>query len=380
MGAEPVQVRNGQQRNGYAKFVHLRVRSVFSLLEGAVKSKELAKLAREMHMPAVAVTDTNNLFGAYEISDTLAKSGIQPIVAVPLSVDFDAGGSPHQVQQVKSYPSVALLVKDAAGYVQLSKLLSSAYLEVESGELPHASAERLLSPAPGLILLTGGPNGPIDRLLAEGQPHAAEALLDRLAGAFGDRLFVGLPRHGPPKQAPVEEKLIDLAYAKNLPLVATNDVHFGRENMYEAHDTLLCIADCTFLDVEDRRRLTPEHRFKSAEEMAALFSDLPEAIENTLEIARRCAFKPKKRAPILPQFVPESGLPTADELRAQAEAGLKRRLAEHGLYADEKAYWDRLRYELDVIITMGFPGYFLIVSDFMKWTRANGIPVGVRGS
>src|ERR1051326_6065273 len=150
--------------------------------------------------------------------------------------------------------------------------------------------------------------------------------------------------------------------------------------MYEAHDTLLCIADGTFLDVEDRRRLTPEHRFKSAEEMAPLFSDLPEAIENPLEIAPRCAFKPKKRAPILPQFVPESGLPTADELRAQAEAGLKRRLAEHGLYADEKAYWDRLRYELDVIITMGFPGYFLIVSDFMKWTRANGIPVGVRGS
>src|SRR3981081_3614475 len=150
--------------------------------------------------------------------------------------------------------------------------------------------------------------------------------------------------------------------------------------MYEAHDALLCISDGTFLDVEDRRRLTPEHRFKSAEEMATLFADLPEAIENTLEIARRCAFRPKKRTPILPQFIPESGLTPADELRAQAEAGLKRRLADHGLFGDEKTYWDRLQYELGVIIGMNFPGYFLIVSDFMKWTRANGIPVGVRGS
>ena len=366
---------------GHANFAHLRVRSIYSLLEGAVQPKELAKLAREMHMPAAAVTDTNNLFGVYEIADTLAKNGIQPIVGVTLSVDLDPAVPAHQNQQVRqSYPSVALLVKDADGYVQLSKLLSSAYLEVEPGELPHATAERLARHADGLILLTGGPNGPVNRLLAEGQPQAAEAVLDRLAAVFGNRLYVELQRHGLPNEAAVEEKLIDFAYAKNLPLVATNDVHFGREDMYAAHDALFCIADGTFLDVEDRRRLTPEHRFKSADEMAALFSDLPEAIANTLEIARRCAFRPKKRAPILPQFVPESGLPPADEMRAQAEAGLKRRLAEHGLFAEEKTYWDRLEFELNVIIGMGFPGYFLIVSDFMKWTRANGIPVGVRGS
>ncbi len=380
MGVEPVHGKHGHAKTGHANFVHLRVRSVFSLLEGAVKSKELAKLAREMNMPAVAVTDTNNLFGVYEISEALAKNGVQPIVGVTLSVDLDPAEATHQVQQVKAYPTVAILVKDSGGYIQLSKLLSSAYLEAGPGELPHASAERLLAHAPGLILLTGGPNGPINRLLAEGQPQAAEAMLDRLVSAFGDRLYIELQRHGFASEAAVEEKLIDLAYAKNIALVATNDVHFGRVDMYEAHDTLLCIADGTFLDVENRRRVTPEHRFKSADEMAALFSDLPEAIENTVEIARRCAFKPKKRAPILPQFVPESGLPTADELRAQSEAGLKRRLAEHGLYADEKAYWDRLQFELNVINNMGFPGYFLIVSDFMKWTRANGIPVGVRGS
>ena len=376
MGVERVAAKYG-----HANFVHLRVRSIYSLLEGAVQPKELLKLSREMHMPAAAVTDTNNLFGVYEIADTLAKGGVQPIVGVTLSVDFDPPAAPHQAPYVRqSYPAVALLVKDAEGYVQLSKLLSSAYLEVEPGDLPHATAERLAQHASGLILLTGGPSGPVNRLLSDGQPQAAEAVLDRLSAAFGDRLYVELQRHGLSNEAAVEEKLIDFAYAKNLPLVATNDVHFGREDMYEAHDALFCIADGTFLDVQDRRRLTPEHRFKSADEMAALFSDLPEAIANTMVIARRCAFRPKKRTPILPQFVPESGLPPADEMRAQAEAGLKRRLAEHGLFADEKVYWDRLEFELKVIIGMGFPGYFLIVSDFMKWTRANGIPVGVRGS
>src|SRR6266567_4400053 len=376
MGAQPI-----SSQTGHANFVHLRVRSIYSLLEGAVRPKELAKLAREMRMPAVAVTDTNNLFGTYEISDTLAKNGVQPIVGVTLSVDLEPDAAPQtHTQMPRAYPSVALVVKDDQGYVQLSKLLSSAYLDVGTGELPHASAEHLAAYAQGLILLTGGPNGPVNRLLADGQPQAAELLLDRLTNMFGDRLYVELQRHGLPNEAAVEERLIDLAYAKGLPLVATNDVHFGSEDMYEAHDALLCISDGTFLDVEDRRRLTPEHRFKSAEEMATLFADLPEAIENTIEIARRCAFRPKKRNPILPQFIPESGLSPADELRAQAEAGLKRRLADHGLFGEEKTYWDRLQFELGVIIGMNFPGYFLIVSDFMKWTRANGIPVGVRGS
>jgi DNA polymerase-3 subunit alpha len=171
-----------------------------------------------------------------------------------------------------------------------------------------------------------------------------------------------------------------MAYAKGLPLVATNDVHFGRAAMYEAHDALLCIADGAFVSQDERRRLTREHRFKSASEMAAQFADLPEAIENTVEIARRCAFVPKKRKPILPVFTPESGLTPEDELKAQAEKGLDRRLAVSPLFAERKTYDERLAYELGIINRMGFPGYFLIVSDFMKWTRAQGIPVGVRGS
>ncbi|MDE2500628.1 MAG: DNA polymerase III subunit alpha [Alphaproteobacteria bacterium] len=361
-----------------AGFVHLRVKSAYSLLEGAVRPKELADLTRGGGMPAVAVTDVNNLFGVFEISETLAKAGVQPIVGCLLAVEL--GGRPAGPGSPNKPPMLPLLVQNDAGYRNLIKLLSAAYLGAEPGDWPHVTAAALADHSEGLIALTGGPGGPLNRLIVDGQPDAAAALLDRLAAAFPDRLYVELQRHGLSEERAAEDGLIDLAYARNLPLVATNDVHFGAANMYEAHDALLCIADGTFVSQDDRRRLTREHRFKSAAEMAAQFADLPEAIENTVEIAKRCAFRPKRRDPILPQFVPESGRSPEDELRVQAEAGLTRRLARHGRHADEEVYRARLEYELGVIIKMQFPGYFLIVSDFMKWTRGQGIPVGVRGS
>ncbi|HEY1710648.1 MAG TPA: DNA polymerase III subunit alpha [Rhizomicrobium sp.] len=362
-----------------ATFVHLRVKSAYSLLEGAVRAKDFAALAREYGMPAVAVTDVNNLFGVFEIGDTVAKAGIQPIVGCVLSVELDELQSNVPGSKRKP-PAMAFLVQNDIGYRNLSKLISSAYLGAEPGDWPHAKLATIAAHCDGLIALTGGVGGPINRLIVEGQPAAAGAMLDRLHAIFGDRLYVELQRHGLPEERAAEEALIDFAYAKKLPLVATNDVHFGKADMYEAHDALLCIADASFVSQQERRRLTREHRFKSAEEMVVQFADLPEAIENTVEIARRCAFRPKKRDPILPKFVPESGRTPEDELRLQAEEGLTRRLKAHGMHAEEQAYRDRLEYELDVILRMDFAGYFLIVSDFMKWTRTHGIPVGVRGS
>jgi DNA polymerase-3 subunit alpha len=361
-----------------ASFVHLRVKSAYSLLEGAVRPKELAKLAVESLMPAVAVTDSNNLFGVYEIADTLAKEGVQPIVGALLSVEL--GSAPAQPGSRKKPPNLPLLVQDDTGYRNLTKLLSAAYLKAEPGDWPHVKKPMLAEHAEGLIALTGGPGGPVNALLLEGQNEAASALLDELAAIFPDRLYVELQRHGLPEERATETALIDLAYAKDLPLVATNDVHFGKEDMYEAHDALLCIADGSFVSQDDRRRLTREHRFKTPAEMAAQFADLPEALDNTIEIARRCAWRPVKRKPILPVFVPESGRAPDEELKAQAEEGLKRRMAVNTLAADEKVYHERLAYELSIINRTGFPGYFLIVSDFMKWTKGRGIPVGVRGS
>jgi DNA polymerase-3 subunit alpha len=365
---------------GRANFVHLRVKSAYSLLEGALRPKDLSRLARDAGMPAVAVTDVNNLFGVYEISDTLAKAGVQPIVGCLLSVDLEENPQPNALAVRRKPPHLPLLVQNEAGYQNLTKLLSAAYLQAEPGDFPHVKAALLAAHAEGLIALTGGPGGPLNRLIVDGQPDAAAPLLDRLAAMFPQRLYVELQRHGLAEERAAEERLIDLAYDKALPLVATNDVHFGPEDMYEAHDALLCIADASFVSQEDRRRLTREHRFKSAAEMAAQFADLPEAVDNTLEIARRCSFRPKKRNPILPKFVPESGRTPEDEMRALAEQGLAEKLARHGRHADEETYRKRLEFEMGVINRMGFAGYFLIVSDFMKWTRHQGIPVGVRGS
>jgi len=362
-----------------ASFVHLRVKSAYSLLEGAVRPKELADLAKDSAMPAVGVADTNNLFGVYEISETLAKKGVQPIVGCLVSAELTPVQPNASVSRPKP-PGLPLLVQSEKGYENLSKLLSAAYLEAQPGDWPHVDLAQLEKHAEGLIALTGGPGGPLNALLVAGQPEAGEQLLLKLKAIFGDRLYIELQRHGLAEERAVEDTLLGLAYTHDIPIVATNDVHFGKEHMYKAHDALMCIADGTFVSQQERRRLTREHRFKTAAEMTAQFADLPEAIENTLEIARRCAFRPKKRDPILPKFEPESGLSPADELRAQAEAGLKRRLAEHGTFAEEKVYYDRLEFELGVIIRMDFPGYFLIVSDFMKWTRGQSIPVGVRGS
>src|SRR4051812_36972721 len=362
-----------------ASFVHLRVKSAYSLLEGAVRPSELVELARDAGTPAVAVTDNNNLFGVFEISDTLAKGGIQPIVGAMLSVEI-AVRNPLQTGSRKKPPHIVLLVQNERGYQNLTKLLSAAYLDVEAGDWPHVKAEKLFAHAEGLILLTGGPGGAINQLLVDGQREAADAVLEKFAGAFAGRLYVELQRHGLAEERAAEDALLDMAYTRGLPLVATNDVHFGRAKMYEAHDALLCIADGAFVSQDDRRRLTREHRFKTASEMQAQFADLPEAIENTIEIARRCAFRPVKRKPILPVFVPESGRTAEEELKAQAVEGLERRLTGAKLFAERKAYDERLDYELGIINRMGFPGYFLIVSDFMKWTRGQGIPVGVRGS
>ena len=289
-------------------------------------------------------------------ADTLAKAGVQPIVGCLLSVELGKARRP-QPDRAASRPTLPLLVQNETGYRNLTKLLSAAYLERRAGRLAACEGgDALADHSEGLIALTGGPGGPLNRLIVEGQPEAAAALLDRLAAIFGDRLYVELQRHGLAEERAAEDGLIDLAYAKDLPLVATNDVHFGAADMYEAHDALLCIADGAFVSQDDRRRLTREHRFKSAAEMAAQFADLPEAIENTIEIARRCAFRPKKRDPILPQFVPESGRAPEEEMRVQAEAGLARApdaarpsCRRGGL---SRRGWN---IELGVIIRWGFP-------------------------
>ena len=362
-----------------SEFVHLRVHTEYSLLEGAVRLGELPKLCRTVGMPAVAVTDTNNMFAALEFSVSAMDAGIQPIIGCQVDLALDNAGPRSSAADPAP---LVVLAQSSDGYQNLLKLNSRLYLR-EAGE-PHVTLADLEGHAEGLICLTGGPDGPLGRLCRSGQRGAAEALLGKLAESFPNRLYVELQRHPTETgQLPEPERLserpsIEMAYERGLPLVATNDVHFLDSDMYEAHDALICIAEGTYVDQQaDRRRFTQQHYFKSPAEMAALFADLPEAIENTLEIARRCAYVAERREPILPRFADDE----VEELRRQAREGLEARLAVIEPAASRKEYEGRLAYELDTIEGMGFPGYFLIVADFIKWAKNNAIPVGPgRGS
>ena len=359
-------------------FVHLRVRSAYSLLEGAIKADGIGKMAVKNGMPAVALTDRANLFGGLEFSVTTKDAGVQPIVGCALPV---TGIGDRQPERWAKTPTIVLLAQSERGYLNLSELSSYAYLQDGLDEpcVPWAKVAEL---SDGLILLSGGVDGPVDPLMAAGKVADGRAALEEMLRVFGDRFYVELQRHGLPSQAAAEPELVAFAYDHDVPLVATNDVYFAEAKMYAAHEALLCIADGAFITQDERRRVTPEHWFKPAADMRALFQDLPEACDNTLDIARRCAFMVKKRNPILPRFPTGDGRTEADELAHQAREGLKRRIALGQADAcPVEDYEARLEREIGIIAQMGFPGYFLIVSDFIKWAKARGIPVGPgRGS
>ena len=360
-------------------FIHLRLHTEYSLLEGAVRLKSLPGLCEKAGMPAVAVTDTNNMFAALEFSVTALGAGVQPIVGCQISVAYEAPGAGEAMVPPAS---VVLLAQSRAGYESLMKLNTCLYMR--EGDIVHVTLDELAEHAEGLICLSGGPDGPVGRLLRAGQKAKAEAVMTRLAGIYPDRLYVELQRHPtetgklPEAERLTEQHSVEMAYSMKLPLVATNDVHFPKTEMYEAHDALICIAEGAYVDQQaDRRRLTPQHYFKTPAEMAALFADLPEALENTVEIARRCAFAVERHDPILPRFAEDE----IEELRRQAKQGLDDRLAVIEPAAPRADYDARLEFELGIIEGMGFPGYFLIVADFIKWGKDQGIPVGPgRGS
>ncbi|MGB6318454.1 MAG: DNA polymerase III subunit alpha [Litorimonas sp.] len=360
-------------------FVHLRMRSPYSMLEGALKMKDTAARLTQYKQPAIALTDTNNLCGALEFSEIMSGAGVQPIIGVTLTLDLEGERQPGQFRRDPD-GTLVLLAQDQTGYDNLMALSSFAFLDVEPTDLPHVKLSALSGRTDGVIALTGGSDSALDRLIAAGRPDEADRWLDTLQGLFPNRLYVELQRHGTPQQAVTEPALLDLAYERGLPIVATNDPYFLGPEMYDAHDALLAMSESTYVLQEDRRKLTPRHYLKSTEEMLNLFEDLPEALQNTLVIAQRCAVKSSKRDPILPHFG-DGSQSEADILADQAREGLEARLAQIELAEPRQAYFDRLDYELGIITQMGFPGYFLIVSDFIKWAKQQDIPVGPgRGS
>ena len=372
-----------------AGFVHLHVHTAYSLREGALALGKLIDLAARDEQPALAVTDTNNLFSALEFSEKAPKAGIQPIAGAQLRVDFGDGKGGAGAARDDRFANIVLIAKTEAGYRNLMRLASRAFLDTAQGDEPHVTLEALAADAQELIALTGGPDGALDRALANGGPEQAHARLAAMERLYGDRLYIEIQRHNLPVEREVEPQLLDLAYRRGLPLVATNEPYFAQPVDFEAHDALLCIAEGAVASADARRRVSPEHYFKTRAQMRALFADLQEATANTLEIARRVSFRPQTRKPIMPRFVQETGDGhsldeiEARELRRQASEGLEQRLAAHGPAAGRTRaeYAARLDFELSVIEKMRFPGYFLIVADFIKFAKAQGIPVGPgRGS
>jgi DNA polymerase-3 subunit alpha len=323
----------------------------------------------------VAIADTGNLFGALEFSQYCTGKGVQPIIGCQISI--------ARTEKPGLAPDpVVLLAQTPAGLANLQYLSSAGFLESDPAS-PQLDFERIAARAEGLFLLTGGTRGPLARLLAEGRQADAEAFLARMHEAFPDRIGMELHRHGTSLDRAIEPGLITLADRRGVPLVATNECFFADAGMYRAHDALLCIAEGRLLADAERRRVTPEHWFKPAADMRALFADLPDACDNTLAIAKTCAVMAETRKPLLPVCPKVRPGSTEDEtLRAMAREGLAARMDAKRADADTRAkYAERLEYELGVIAAMGFPGYFLIVADFIQWAKAHGIPVGPgRGS
>ncbi len=348
------------------------------MLEGAIDPKKIAKQAKALGFPAAAITDRNGLYGSMAFSDACKGEGVQPVIGAMVGIarpDRPANAAPV-------HDWIALYAQDAVGYDNLCALVSMAHLDRPVEEVPHISLAMLEGRTDGLIALTAGGEGALARLFAEDQPVAALAYAKRLEALFPGRLYIEICRRLDPIEGKAEPELLDLAYARDLPLVATNPTCFAEPHFHEAHDVMLCIADSAYVETPDRRTSSPDAWMKPAAEMKRLFEDLPEALANTLVVAQRCAVAAPKRKPILPSLAGDiEG--EAMMLREQAADGLEARLAKAGITDEEarKPYFDRLKFETDIIIQMGFPGYFLIVADFIKWAKDHDIPVGPgRGS
>ena len=357
----------------YEPFVPLRVLSSYSMLEGAIDPKAIAKLAQERAFPAIAIADRNGLYSAMAFAGAAREAGIQPIIGTLLGVLRDTGGP---------IDWLALYAQSDTGWNNLCHLVSAAHLARPPELEPHVTLADLEGRSDGLICLTGAGEGALVRLLAEARQGAAEAYCDRLQALFPDRLYIEIARRDDPAEEAAEAALIDLAYARDLPLVATNPASYGDPQFYSAHDALLCIANSTHVDAADRPRSNPQWWVKSWPMMRELFEDLPEATANTLVIAQRCAYAPPKRKPLLPSLAGD-GEGEAQMLIDDARAGLEQRLEPYIELSAEarQVYFDRLDFEAGVINKMGFAGYFLIVADFIKWAKDNDIPVGPgRGS
>ena len=361
-------------------FIHLRVHTEYSLVDGLVRVKPLMSALAEDAMPAVALTDQSNLFAMVKFIRAALDAGIKPLIGVDALVRHgDDQEAPFQM---------VLLAQNKTGYLNISQLISKSYLEGQHRGVPIIQAEWIEQHAEGVIALSGGRMGDIGRALLAGQGDLAKRRLANWISCFKDRFYIELQRTGRENEEAYIAEAVELAIEHDVPVVATNDVRFLKADEFEAHEARVCIHDGRTLDDPRRsKNYTRQQYLRSSEEMQQLFADIPEALANTVEIARRCNLEIELGKSYLPQFpIPEGETEESYFCRVSRE-GLEQRLKilldenADDYAAKRKEYDERLQIELDVINNMGFPGYFLIVADFIQWSKDNGIPVGPgRGS
>lgn len=373
-------------------YIPLSIHTTYSLCNGAIKIPELIETVKELGFPAIGISDSQNLFGALEFSSYCKKAGIQPILGCDLLVDFNIveQKNPSSNDVEKSLCQTHLIAYNSEGYRNLMFLVSKSFLDRQSSITPHVNFELLEKNSHGLICLSGASKGVIGKMLLNDQEKLAEKFCDDLLGIFKNNFYIEITRHGLKEEEILEEKFLNLAVKKNIPIVATNHVYFLKKEMYEAQDILSCIYDGALQNDKDRLKNSPSQYLKTQQEFLEVFSDLPEALENSINIARKCHTMAFERPPTLPKFSNEIDFDEKTELKKQSYEGLKIRLDRKFILEEtqpdqcqiiEKQYFERLDYELEIIIKMNFSGYFLIVSDFIKWAKNNEIPVGPgRGS
>mgnify|MGYP000739354526 FL=1 len=362
-----------------SQFVHLHLHTDYSLVDGLVRVKPLIQAVTDAGMPAIAVTDQHNLFAAVKVYKAAQQSGVKPIIAADLRIR-----DPEDNKRISRF---VVLCQDTVGYLNLSRLLSRAYMEGQHLGVPMLDLEWLDGQTEGLICLSGGREGILGKALLNNLTEEVEQLVEHWKSLFPDRFYLELIRTGREDEERYIQAALDLAVSHDLPVVATNDVRFLEADQFEAHEAKVCISEGRLLDDPRRARNYSEQQYlRTPAEMIELFSDIPEAIENTIEIAKRCNAQLTLGEHYLPDFPVPEGMTIAEFFSQESYEGLEERLPilfpdPADLEENRKEYEDRLQIELDVINEMGFPGYFLIVADFIKWSKNNEVPVGPgRGS
>ena len=359
-------------------FAHIKIHTQYSICEGALRTSDLAKYCKTNQIKAVGLCDSHNLCGALEFSEAISKSKTQPII-----------GSQINIQYKNHIGKIPIIAKNLEGYKNLIKLSSKSYLEIKDTEEPHCSLEDLEKYCKGLIILSGSFDGFIGKLFFKNLPDEIYKIFKRLKKIFNENFYLEIQRHGDSGEKIFEIFLLNSAEKFDLPIIATNEVFYLEKDMHEAHDAYLCVGEKTFVNVKERRKYTNQHYLKSSEEMYKLFQDLPDAIENNINLPLKISYRPKSSPPILPNIQTSKIKNVNDLLLEESVAGLKEKLKNYVLPEVNKneieniqtIYNKRLQHEIEIISKMKYASYFLIVSDYIKWAKKNEIPVGPgRGS